>query len=353
VGEAKGDPAGWSGIARGSRSDHFAVFAARQALADAGLSPGAPRPQGGVVLGASVGGMLDTEVFLERAGREGVVEMARLRHHECSGSADLVAETTGFLGFRCTLSTACSSGAMAIATACDALESGEADILLAGGVDSLTRLTLFGFASLLVVAPDGCRPFDADRAGMSLGEGGAMLVLEREAQARERGARIRAFIAGRGATCDAHHGTAPDPEGAGIYHAMRRALAAAGLAPAEVGYVNAHGTGTIDNDVTESRAIRRLFGGSPPPVSSTKRVFGHTLAAAGAIEAAVCILALERQRIPGNPGLRRVDPEVGFPPVRETRAASLRAALSNSMGFGGNNCALLFARGEGGAAESP
>jgi 3-oxoacyl-(acyl-carrier-protein) synthase len=229
-----------------------------------------------------------------------------------------------------------------VSLAVDVLDSGEASVVLAGGVDSLTRLTLNGFSSLLIVAAQGCKPFDVNRPGMSLGEGAGVLVLESEEHALARGARIRGFIAGAASTCDAYHATAPHPDGVGIHRAMSRALEDAGLGPKDVDYVNAHGTGTLDNDLAEGRAIMRLFRGEPPRVSSTKGFFGHALAASGAIEAIVCLLAIEHQALPANLGMDIVDPEVGFEPVRRTQPARIRVALSNSMGFGGNNCALLI-----------
>jgi 3-oxoacyl-[acyl-carrier-protein] synthase-1 len=278
--------------------------------------------------------------------KEGSFDTELLRHHEAASPANQVARSLGLQGFRTTVCTACAAGATAIATACDLIYSGEAQIVLAGGTDSLARLTLNGFCSLLIVASDGCRPFDAERGGMSLGEGAAVLALETEESAAGRGADVLGYVLGFGNTCDAYHATAPAPDGSGIFRAMSRALDAAGISPADVDYINAHGTGTIDNDIAEGRGITRLFGEKPPPVSSTKRFFGHTLAAAGAIEAIVCILALERRCLPPNLGLRHTDPGVGFEPVREKRKADLQVAMSNSMGFGGNNCSLIVSRRE-------
>ncbi len=347
VGEIKGDPASRSGLVSGSRSDHLAVYAARMAFAHAGLDglSTAERRGVGIVLGATTGGMLDTEAFFLEMVREGRGDTRLLRHHECAHATNVVADFLGISGFRATVSNACSSGAAAISMACDALRLGEARVMLAGGVDSLTRLTLNGFASLLILSPEGCRPFDARRTGMSLGEGAAVLVLETAESARARNAGILADIAGWANTCDAYHATAPAPDGSGLYRAMALALERAGLKPSEVQYLNAHGTGTIDNDLAEGRAVSRLFGKLPPPVSSTKRFFGHTLAAAGAIEAAVCTLALRHQRLPANLGLRRPDPEIAFTPVTETVHAHLQVALSNSLGFGGACSSLVIRRG--------
>jgi len=346
VAQVRENPAARSGLREGSRTDHLAVYAARCAFSDAGLDSFADtdRREIGVVLGTSTGGILDSEGFLRRLVLEDQLDVSLLRFHLCSSPANAVAGTLGLLGFRATVSNACASGATAIATACGVLESGEAKIVLAGGADSLARLTLNGFCSLLNVAPDGCRPFDADRAGLSLGEGAAIVVLETEAHARARGARIHAYVAGHGSTCDAYHATAPRPDGSRALAAMRSALDDAGMNPTDVDYVNAHGTGTVDNDLAEARALMQLFDGHPPPVSSTKRFFGHTLAAAGAIETVVSILALHRQHVPANLGLRRVDPAMGFEPIGHTSDGELTVAMTNSFGFGGNNCSLLVER---------
>jgi 3-oxoacyl-(acyl-carrier-protein) synthase len=348
VAEVKGDPAGRSGLAHGSRNDHIAVFAAREAFRDAGLDVLNPDEKAGIgaILGASTGGMLDSEVFLEQIIKSGRLDMKLLRHHECASSANAIAEELGLGGYRSTVSNACSSGAAAISIACDVLESGEASVMLAGGVDSLTRLTLNGFASLLIVAPDGCRPFDANRAGMSLGEGAAVMVLETRDRAIARGAQVYAWITGWSSTCDAFHATAPSKDGLGIYQAMSLALKQADIDPGRVNYVNAHGTGTRENDPAEAKAIARLFGDNIPFVSSTKRFFGHTLAAAGAVEAVVCILAIKQGKVPANLGLREVDAEVGFEPVRTTSPAALDVVVSNSVGFGGNNCTLVICGSE-------
>lgn len=351
VGQVPGDPAERSGLARGSRGDHLALWAARQAFADAGLRPGlfAPR-RGAVLLGALTGGMTFIDDALDRLINQGVADSANLDLIECCNAADRVAGALGLGGFRSTLSNACASGASAISAACDLLTAGQADLVLAGGVDSLNRVLINGFNSLMLMAPDGCRPFDAERQGMSVGEGAGVLVLETEEHARARGGRVRAVVAGRGSSCDAHHATTPHPDGDGLLAAMELALADAGLEPGAVDYVNAHGTGTHDNDLSEGRAMTRLFDGRQPHISSTKGFFGHAMAAAGAIEAIVCTLALERQAVPPNLRLRRADPEVGISPTTRLTRAPLQVAMSNSLGFGGNNSALVLRRGDGGGA---
>ena len=344
VGEIPDDPATRSGLVHGSRSDHLAYWAASQAVADAGLTPGkdyAPA-RGGIVLGGLSGGMQYTEDFLTRLHEGNRPDGKGLDERTCCGSADRIAERFGLSGFRTTVANACASGGSALALGCDLLEAGEVDVALVGGVDSLNRLVLIGFNSLMLCSSDGCRPFDKDRKGMSLGEGAGVLVLETLEHAEARGARIRAWLAGCGNSCDAHHVSAPQPEGRGMKEAMLQALEHAQLPPSAVDYINAHGTGTSDNDPAEAQAFVAVFGERPPPVSSTKRFFGHTLAAAGAIEAIVSILAMERGAIPPNLGLREVDPKIPIKPVAELTPAAIDVAMSTSLGFGGNNSAVIF-----------
>lgn len=349
VGQVSSDVDRLAGPVRGSRSDKLAWIAARQALDQAGLldpdrMSAVPAARRGVVLGATVGGMSGSERFLDgllHGRRDGG---GALRFHECAVSADLCASRLRSEGPALTFSTACSSGAVAIAAAGELIAAGEADLVLAGGTDSLCRLTLNGFGSLLLLDPQGCRPFDARRAGISLGEGAAVLVVESRDSAVARGATVLADLAGWGASCDAWHATAPHPEGDGAVAAIRQALSRAGLAAGDIGYVCAHGTGTRDNDRIEGKALKRVFGDPVPPFSSAKRFFGHTLGASGAINAAVCVLALAHRELPPNPGIAEADPEIGLDPVRAVRGAAFDHAMCNSFGFGGNNAVLVFSR---------
>jgi 3-oxoacyl-[acyl-carrier-protein] synthase II len=331
---------------RGSRSDRLGWLAARDAIASAEVDLRACAERAGIVLGTSVGGSFDSERFLTTLIKHGKMRARPTRYHECASSVDLIADHFGLLGPGMAVATACSSGALAIATAAEMIEAGEADVMLAGGADSLSRMTWGGFHSLLLVDAAGCRPFDAGRAGMSLGEGAAVLVLEAEETARRRGAKIWARLSGWGASCDAHHATAPHPEGAGALAAMQSALRRAGLEPSAIGYVNAHGTGTRDNDFAESKALRSLFGDRVPPVSSTKRFFGHALAASGAIEAVVCLEALRRQEMPPNLGFTARDPADGIEPITSIQRAPMTHVMNNSFGFGGNNAVLIFSRAD-------
>ncbi len=349
VGEVREDVNALAGNVRGSRSDKLVWIAAREALTAAGFNQ-VPHPLSpdrmAVVIGSTVGGMPSTEQVLSTLLREHRSRFGPLRFHECAGAAELCARQIGAKGVCTTVSAACAAGAMALAMGADLIESGEADFALVGGGDSLCRLTLNGFGSLLLLDPNGCRPFDARRTGISLGEGAGMLVLESEESARVRGAQILARLEGWGASCDAWHATAPHPEGRGALAAMQAALHSAGRTVGDVGYVSAHGTGTPDNDATEARALRRLFGDALPPVGSMMRFFGHTLAASGAIKAVLCVEALRQQAVPASLGFEQSDPKVGFEPVREFGGLPVRHILSNSFGFGGNNVALVFSRAD-------
>ncbi len=334
-----------------SRGDRLGWLAAREAVQAAALPPEAFGDRAGIIFGSSVGGSFDSERFLIQLIKEGKFRPRPTRFHECHSTADLIADSFGLYGPAMTISTACSSSALAIAAAAEMIQAGEADVMLTGGADSLARMTWGGFHALLLVDGQGCRPFDATRGGMSLGEGAGVLVLEAEETALRRGAKILARLSGWGASCDAHHVTAPHPEGAGALAAMRAALRRGGLNAAQIDYVNAHGTGTRDNDLAESKALKSLFGERVPPFSSSKRFFGHSLAASGALEAVVCVEALRHQQTPANPGFKEVDPAIGLAPVQQTTAAPLTHVMSNSFGFGGNNAVLIFSVPE--AAERP
>ena len=344
AGEMPGDLTALGAPAHGSRSDQLGWLAAREAVGSAGINFKTCAERAGVVLGCSVGGSFDSERFLTTLIKRGKMRARPTRFHECASVVDLIADEFGLFGPGLAVATACSSGALAIATAAEMIQAGEADVMLAGGADSLSRMTWGGFHSLLLVDAAGCRPFDAGRAGTSMGEGAGVLVLEAEEFARRRGAKILARLSGWGASCDAHHATAPHPEGAGAVAAMQAALRRAGLEASAINYVNAHGTGTRDNDLAESKALKTVFGDGVPPVSSTKRFFGHALAASGAIEAVVCVEALRRQEIPPNPGFTTLDPAIGLAPVTELRHAPLTHVMSNSFGFGGNNAVLIFSQ---------
>lgn len=333
-----------------SRSDLLALVATGEALQQSGLlrrESGARHA--GVYLGQSVCGTFNSEQrYIEcvREARKSGCASARnlnaLYVHEGANSCDVIAREWGLLGPVASFMTACSSGANAIGLAAAQIAAGKTDIMIAGGADSLSRIAFLGFACLGVMSAEGPRPFDAHRKGMCVGEGAAILVLESEAHAQARGAEILAWVSGFGHTCDSHHLTAPHPEGAGAIAAMKLALADAALTPRDIGFVSAHGTGTLDNDKVEGLAIARVFGERAVPVSSTKRFFGHTLAASGAIKAALCVLALAEKRLPANLGLQTPQDNALDLVAQPRVAPNLRHVISNSFGFGGNNAALVI-----------
>ncbi|MGD9949699.1 MAG: beta-ketoacyl synthase N-terminal-like domain-containing protein [Desulfobulbus sp.] len=295
-----------------------------------------PGPPEALILGCTTGGILTTEQLLRTQEQE---KAAYLSHGLHSLSEDLAA-FCGCLGPIVAISNACSSGAAAIALALRMLRRGQMRRILVGGVDSLSRLTYFGFHSLQLVDANGCHPLDADRRGLAVAEGAAFLLLT-----SDRPPRPLATVLGAGLSCDAHHATAPHPEGCGAQAAMAAALEDADLLPTDIDYISLHGTGTPENDRAEARAINSLFC-QPPPLSSIKGALGHSLAASGAIEAVISALNLAHGWIPGNIGLNRLDPSLHLTPQLYAESRPLRTVLSNSFGFGGNNGCLVFGRAD-------
>jgi 3-oxoacyl-[acyl-carrier-protein] synthase-1/3-oxoacyl-[acyl-carrier-protein] synthase II len=259
--------------------------------------------------------------------------------------AQWLAGRFGLTGPHLTIVNACSAGSDAIGLGAAWIRSGRCDVVLAGGTDALYEVTYYGFIALLNSDTVACRPFDRHRNGLNLGEGAAMMVLASEAVAASRGRRARAFVAGHGTAADAHHLTAPHPEGLGLRVAVQDALAQAGASPADIAFINAHGTGTRENDRVESVFFHQMFPGVP--FGSTKGFTGHTLGAAGAIEAAFTVAALEHGRIPANRGFEHPDPELPAHPVAQATAVRGRTALSQTLAFGGNNSVLILTTGAG------
>ncbi len=309
------------------RTHTLALVAAEQAMENWG------RPPDAVILGTTTGGILTTEALLN--DKETRPEL--YRYHGLGSVAGEVARHQDCHGPVITVSTACSSGAAAIKIALEMLRQGKAGSVLAGGVDSLCRLTYFGFHSLQLVDKDGSRPLDKNRHGMSVAEGAALLLLT-----TEKTADPLAEIMGGGLSCDAYHPAAPHPQGRGALEAMTQAINDAGISRDDIGYISLHGTGTPDNDLAESRAINTLFSG-PPPLSSIKGATGHSLAAAGAIETVISALAVSRSFLPANSRLLEPDPELNLRPLAVPLERQVAAVLSNSFGFGGNNAALVIA----------
>ena len=317
------------------RTHRLALLAAREALGE-GPAPDA------IVLGTTTGGISATETALQA----GSTSPSDYRYHGLDTVALHLADALHVRGPVITLSTACSSAAVAMSVAQALLRAGLARRVLAGGADALCRLTFHGFRALQLLAPAGCTPLDANRAGMTVGEGAGFLVLESTPANRP----VLALLSGTGLSCDAYHASSPHPEGAGAARAMRRALEDAGIEPAAVDYVNLHGTGTVDNDAAEAKAIQQVFGSTLPALSSTKGLTGHPLAAAGAIEAVISVVALNEGLLPANTGLGTVDAGLGLSPVRVPTRATVSTVLSNSFGFGGNNACLVL---QAPAATSP
>ena len=336
-----------------SLADRFALAAAREAVASAGLDLGDHRERTGVFFGSSAGGMLEGEWFFEAHLQRGSRHARRglVASHQFNGPGDAVARAVGVGGQVETISSACASGAMAIGAALRALRRGDIDVALAGGSDALCQLTYGGFNALRSVDEAPSRPFRKDRMGLSLGEGAGVLVLETAAVAASRGAKPIAFLAGEAATCDAYHMTAPNPDGSGASEAIRLALQDAGLTPDDVDFVNAHGTGTPLNDASEAAALRAVFGDrvSSIPVTSTKSLIGHLLGSAGAVEAVCTVSGLARREVHPMPDAGERDPALNLDLVLGVPRALARAgcAISTSLAFGGANAVLVFTRPEG------
>ncbi|WGP13490.1 beta-ketoacyl-[acyl-carrier-protein] synthase family protein [Streptomyces sp. SH5] len=351
------DPAAVLGVATQRLMDRFsqlAVIAAREAVADAGLDPAVwDSGRVGVVIGSAHGGLPfydeQAAALAARGPRRVSPKLAPLS--VVNGAASSVSLDLGVHGPSQAVSTACSSGTVAIGTAHQMLRSGACDIVITGGAESTcTRLLIASACSLKAVSTRredpaaACRPFDTHRDGFVVGEGAGLLVLEHPDHARARGATVRARVNGYGASSDAHSAVAPDPDGLGIERALRAALADADLSPADVGHVNAHGTSTLSNDLIEATMLRRVLGDTPL-VTSTKAMTGHTLGAAGGIETALTVLALQRQLVPPTVNLDAPDPQIPIDVVaKEARAATFDCAVKTSLGFGGHNAALVLTR---------
>lgn len=341
-------------IKRMSRADMMSFAATLQALRDADLDQltDSQKEEMGVVIGGGSGGLLEAESFYTEMLKKGSAKahFSQLSTIYCASSADRIASELGLLGPKTTFMTACSAGATAIGYARDLIVSSQASLMLAGGVEPMCRITYAAFNALQSVDPNVCRPFDKNRAGLSLGEASAILVLEELESAIERGAKIYGEILGYGVTCDSFHMTSPDEKASGAIRSMQAALSDSGLTINDIDYINAHGTATAVNDVTETRAIRELFGKRAYliPVSSTKSMHAHTLGAAGALEGIVSMLALLHGFIPPTINYQDRDPLCDLDYVTSgTRKANLRTVLSNSFAFGGNNTTIIFGRYEG------
>ncbi|MBO4692696.1 MAG: beta-ketoacyl-[acyl-carrier-protein] synthase family protein [Bacteroidales bacterium] len=326
------------------RSALLGIVAARAAEQDARLEEGT---KVALISGTTVGGMDITESYL-KSFLEGPEESDKIFLHLDGVCNDLIADSLkSRVVYTDVISTACSAAANAIAFGAELIESGRYDIIIAGGTESLTKYHFNGFNSLMILDDSPCRPFDASRKGLNLGEGAGFIVLESVEHAQKRGAKIRALLSGWGNACDAFHQTASSPDGKGAYLAMTKALKKAHLAPEDIDYVNAHGTGTQNNDLSEGKALMTLFGEKMPYVGSTKCFTGHATSAAAALEAIISLLVIEKRFIPANLRFETNDPGLSFSPVTETVTdIEVKHVISNSFGFGGNDTSLIFSKYE-------
>jgi 3-oxoacyl-(acyl-carrier-protein) synthase len=326
-----------------SRTALLGIIAARQALSDAQIN-NINEFRTGLISATTVGGMDRSEKFYHEYIRNS--SSGRLRDiitHDCADSTEQIAGSLGINDYISTISTACSSSANSVMFGSRLIENGILDRVLVGGVDSLTIFTLNGFNTLMILDRTGCKPFDDGRNGLTLGEGAGYLMLESESVVRKADKKPLGEIVGYGNACDAFHQTASSPDGDGALMSMQKAITKAKLTPRQIDYINAHGTGTKNNDLSEGRAIKRLFGDKVPPFSSTKSYTGHTLGAAGAIEAVFCVMALNNQWIYPNLNFRNEMTELGLSPISTFQSdVPLRNIMSNSFGFGGNNTSLIF-----------
>jgi 3-oxoacyl-[acyl-carrier-protein] synthase-1/3-oxoacyl-[acyl-carrier-protein] synthase II len=327
------------------RTSALGLHAAGEALADAGLDASALRPlRVGVCVGTTIGCAMSNETFCRQSHAGVKPDMGPIETIQRSNPAAVIARAFDLSGPLQTVVNACSSGTDAVAIAASWIRAGLCDAAIAGGADELARITYIGFISLMIADDSPCRPFDLDRKGLNLGEGAGMVVLESEALRARRGKKARSFVLGYGSACDAHHLTAPHPDGAGLRRAIGWAFADSGVTSADIAFVNAHGTGTPDNDRVESLVLRETLPGVP--YLSTKGYTGHTLGAAGAIEAVFTAACLERGEIPANAGFGTPDPQLVTTPVLAVTPFTGTVALSESLAFGGNNAALILGRGE-------
>jgi len=333
-------------LARLDRAGKMLLLAANEAWQQAGWKPVNDVP---LVLGTTAGGMSLGEDYFRQAvqspGRHRR-QPTRAIHYQPQVQARMVLDALGFNGPITIISNACASGSNAIGHAWNLVRCGQAECALAGGYDALSLLVFAGFDALQALSPTVCRPFDARRDGLKLGEGAALVALETLEHAQRRNAPILGELIGYGTTIDRHHLTQPQPEGNAALTAMNLACDAARLGPKDVDYINAHGTGTVLNDSSEASAISRWAGprAATLPVSSTKASIGHLLGAAGAVEAVICLMALREQWLPAQAAFETPDPACNFPIVRQPRDAQVKVALSNSFGFGGVNATLILRR---------
>lgn len=326
-----------------TRATLIGVIAAAEAVKNARLSD-IKEYRTGLISGTTVGGMDKSEMhYKDLLHTNDHIEF--IESHDCGDSTERIADQIGIKDFVSTTSTACSSAANSMILGARMIKNGLLDRVVAGGIESLTKYHMNGFNTLMILDREPCKPFDQNRQGLNLGEGAAFLVLESEDIVKKTGKKVLAELTGYGNSCEAFHQTASTPEGKGAYAAMKEALDRSGLKPEHIDYINAHGTGTENNDLSEGRAIQNLFGPNIPKVSSTKSYTGHTTSAAGGVEAVISVLSILNNTIFPNLNFKTQMEELDFKPVTELlENVKVDHVLSNSFGFGGNNSALIFSR---------
>jgi 3-oxoacyl-[acyl-carrier-protein] synthase II len=333
-------------IQRMDRAAKLLILAAHEAWQQSGWQPAEHLP---LVLGTTSGGMSLGEAYYRQAINspgDDRRQASRVQHYQAQRQAVDVIDAFGFSGPITIIANACASGANSIGHAWDLLRRGHAERVFAGGYDAISQMVFAGFDSLQALSPTQCRPFDAHRDGLALGEGAAMLALETLDSAKKRNAEILGEIVGYGAATDAHHLTQPHPNGDAALASMNAACAAAQVSPEKINYINAHGTGTPLNDSAEAAAINRWAGAHAKDVhvSSTKSSIGHLLGAAGSVEAVICLMTLREQWLPPTTTLQTLEPACTFPFVQKPTDAKVEYALTNSFGFGGANASLILRR---------
>src|ERR1700761_3429031 len=331
--------------AEASRTALLSLVAAKEALADAAI-PGFENLRTGFVSANSVGGMDKSEdFFVDFLADNSKGKLRNVFDHECGSKTEIVADKLGISDYMTTISTACSSSANAIFYGARLIKNDVLDVVIAGGTDSLTKFTLNGFNTLMILDKEFCKPFDENRHGLNLGEGAGYLVLVSDKVAKTLSKDAYCKLSGYNNSNDAYHQTASSPDGTGSFLAMKGALKKAGLEPSDIDYINLHGTGTPNNDSAEGTAIKRIFDPEYPPMSSTKSYTGHTLGASGGIEAVFSVLAIKHHIIYPNLRFKTQMEELPFSPeTKFSKGNKIDHVMSNSFGFGGNCSSLIFSR---------
>lgn len=323
-----------------NRNSYIAMLAAKEAVQHAGIDT-TDGLRTGVISSTTVAGMGKTELYYKELFEKDD-HLDVLDTHDCGDSTERIADFLGNVDYVTTISTACSSAANAIMLGCRMIKNGLLDRAVVGGVDALSKFTFNGFNTLMILDKEWCKPFDENRKGLNLGEGGAFLVIEGEDALKKRNGKALAEIVGYANTNDAYHQTASSPEGYGAQLAIEKALAMSGLKPADIDYINMHGTGTPNNDLSEGTATKAVFGDALPKFSSTKAFTGHTLAASASIEAVISVLSMQHSMIFPNLNFTTPIEALGITPETTLVKTPVNTVLSNSFGFGGNCSSLIF-----------